>query len=519
MASAVSISQISSLSSSFLSGEPLFEKIAPASMVPCVSRQAVQKRAAISGGFGLNPLKNSYSQNKVLSLRCRSALAVDSQTSISTENGVASPSKAAFQARDDGFLYCEDLRVADILSQVDAGDSPPRPFYLYSKPQLTRNYEAYAAALEGLDAPIIGYAIKANNNLKILQHLQGMGSGAVLVSGNELRLALAAGFDPSRCVFNGNGKLPEELLLAAKNDVLVNIDSEFDLEQIAEAGRQAGRAVKVLLRINPDVDPQVHPYVATGNKNSKFGIRNEKLQWFLDAIKARPDELDLVGTHCHLGSTITKVDVFRDAAALMVGYMDVIAEQGFNLRYLNIGGGLGIDYQRTGAILPTPMDLIDTVRDLVRSRKLRLIIEPGRSLVGNTACLVCRVTGVKSNGNKNFVVVDGSMSELIRPSLYGAYQHIELVSPASSTAVESTFDVVGPVCESADFLGKERALPTPETGAGLVVHDAGAYCMAMASTYNLRMRPPEYWVDEAGQVVKIRHGETFDDHLKMFEGL
>ncbi|KAJ8572256.1 hypothetical protein K7X08_008767 [Anisodus acutangulus] len=230
-----------------------------------------------------------------------------------------------------------------------------------------------------------------------------------------------------RCIFNGNGKLLEDLVLAAQE-------------------------VNVLLRINPDVDPQVHPYVATGNKSSKFGIRNEKLQWFLGC------QGTYQGRH------------FSRCCCLD-----------------------GIDYYHSGAVLPSPRDLINTVRELVLSRNLNLIIEPGRSLIANTCCLVNRVTGVKTNGTKNFIVIDSSMAELIRPSLYDAYQHIELVSPAPSEAAISKFDVVGPVCESADFLGKDRELPAPSRGTGLVVHDAGAYCMAMASTYNLKMRPPEYW--------------------------
>uniref|UniRef100_A0A0D6QYP7 diaminopimelate decarboxylase n=1 Tax=Araucaria cunninghamii TaxID=56994 RepID=A0A0D6QYP7_ARACU len=421
--------------------------------------------------------------------------------------------KHCFTKKRDGFMYCEGVRLQDVLDMMER-----RPFYLYSKAQITRNYQAYEAALQGLDS-IIGYAIKANNNLKILQHLRSLGSGAVLVSGNELRLALNAGYDPARCIFNGNGKLLEDLVLAAQEGVLVNVDSEFDLENIVEAARISGKKVQVLLRINPDVDPQVHPYVATGNKNSKFGIRNEKLQWFLDAVKEHSNELTLVGAHCHLGSTITKVDIFRDAATLMIQYIDKIRDQGFEIKYLNIGGGLGIDYHHTGAVLPTPMDLINTVRDLVLSGNLTLIIEPGRSLVANSCALVNRVIGVKTNGNKNFIVVDGSMAELIRPSLYGAYQHIELIAPPLTDAEISTYDIVGPVCESADFLGKDRKLPTPAKGAGLVVHDAGAYCMSMASTYNLKMRPAEYWVDEDGLVKKIRHAETIDDHLHFFEGL
>ncbi|PWA44053.1 pyridoxal-dependent decarboxylase family protein [Artemisia annua] len=419
-----------------------------------------------------------------------------------------------FTKQEDGYLYVEKTKVEEIMEVVEK-----RPFYLYSKPQITRNVEAYKEALEGLDNSVIGYAIKANNNFLILNHLRSLGCGAVLVSGNELRLALKAGFDPTRCIFNGNGKLLEDLVLAAQEGVFVNIDSEFDLDNIVAAARIAGKRVNVLLRINPDVDPQVHPYVATGNKNSKFGIRNEKLQWFLDQVKSYPDELKLVGAHCHLGSTITKVDIFRDAAEIMVKFIDEIRAQGFDISYLNIGGGLGIDYYHTGTVLPTPRDLIDTVRDLVKSRNLNLIIEPGRSLIANTCCLVNRVTGVKTNGTKNFIVIDGSMAELIRPSLYDAYQHIELVSPSPPDATISTFDVVGPVCESADFLGKNRELPAPARGSGLVVHDAGAYCMSMASTYNLKMRPPEYWVEEDGSVSKIRHGETFEDHMRYFEGL
>ncbi|XP_050233766.1 diaminopimelate decarboxylase 2, chloroplastic-like [Mercurialis annua] len=460
-----------------------------------------------------NPfLKTSILHSKIspkpISLTLKAVL---SQTPIQTQQ--TAKFKHCFSKSDDGFLYCENLKVHEIMENVEK-----RPFYLYSKPQISRNVEAYRDALEGLNS-IIGYAIKANNNLKILEHLRQLGCGAVLVSGNELRVALRAGFDPTKCIFNGNGKLLEDLVLAAQEGVFVNVDSEFDFENIVAAARIAGKKVNVLLRINPDVDPQVHPYVATGNKNSKFGIRNEKLQWFLDAVKAHPNDLKLVGAHCHLGSTITKVDIFRDAAVLMVDYIDQIRAQGFEVDYLNIGGGLGIDYYHAGAVLPTPLDLINTVRELVLSRNLNLIIEPGRSLIANTCCLVNRVTGVKTNGTKNFVVIDGSMAELIRPSLYDAYQHIELVTPAAPDAEVATFDVVGPVCESADFLGKGRELPTPLKGTGLVVHDAGAYCMSMASTYNLKMRPPEYWVEEDGSVTKIRHAETFEDHMRFFEGL
>lgn len=406
----------------------------------------------------------------------------------------------------DGYLYCEKLKIKDIQDQI-----PESPFYLYSLTQIRGNYNAYQAALGGVES-IIGYAIKANNNLTILKHLRELGSGAVLVSGNELRIALAAGFDPKRTVLNGNGKTIPELILAAEHEVMINIDSEFDLAHVREAAREVGKVANVLIRINPDVDPEVHAYVSTGIKNSKFGIRNEQLHWFLDQIKAEP-LLSLVGVHCHLGSTIKKVRIFRDATILMMEFIEKIRDAGFDLRYLNIGGGLGIDYEKTGESIPTPSHLIDSIRDVLTD-DIGLIIEPGRSIIGNSSVLVNRVTGVKTNGNKHFIVIDGSMAELIRPSLYDAYQHIDFIEPIDGEVVN--YDVVGPVCESADFLGKDRALPTPHEGAGLVVHDAGAYCYAMSSNYNLKMRPPEYLVDN-DRLIQIRRSETFEEHMQLFD--
>ena len=411
----------------------------------------------------------------------------------------------SFHFKDD-YLYCDRLKIKDIQEQVSHS-----PFYLYSLDQITRNYKAYEAALEGIES-IIGYAIKANNNLVILRHLCELGSGAVLVSGNELRMALAAGFDPGQMVLNGNGKTLPELILAAQHGVMINVDSEFDFKHIRQAARAAEKTVNVLIRINPDVDPQVHHYVSTGIKHSKFGIRNERLHWFLNRIK---DDscLNFVGVHCHLGSTIKKTSIFRDATKLMMDFIDVIRGQGFNVKYLNIGGGLGIDYERTGEEIPTPADLISSIRDLLTS-DVALIIEPGRSIIGNTAVFVNRVVGVKTNGNKHFIVTDGSMAELIRPSLYDTYQHIGFIEPVDAEV--EAYDVVGPVCESADFLGKDRSLRTPQEGTGLVVYDAGAYCYAMSSNYNLKMRPPEYLVD-GENLIEIRRAETFEDYMRLFE--
>lgn len=274
-------------------------------------------------------------------LVCTAAAAASPAAAQMAEEYVAGPGAGVGIYRGtDGYLYCDSMRIDDIRAQSESS-----PVYIYSKERIRRNYQAYREALEGLDS-IVGYAVKANNNLKIVEFLREMGSGAVLVSGNELRLALKAGFDPTRCIFNGNGKLPRELEMAVEHGVLINIDSEFDLENIKVAASVVGKPARVLIRINPDVDPEVHPYVSTGLAGSKFGIRNTHLQWFLDAIRAAPAQLDLVGVHCHLGSTITKVSIFRDATVLMVEFIRQIREQGFNLKYLNIGGGLGIDYYR-----------------------------------------------------------------------------------------------------------------------------------------------------------------------------
>jgi len=449
-------------------------------------------------------------QGKRLTCSVRAIAAPEAPTGNAFAQWTAPAGKGVgWYTGENGHLYCDNLKVDDIRKQV-----PDSPFYMYSEERVTSNFNAYKKALDGLKY-IIGYAVKANNNLIIMKHLQQLGSGAVLVSGNELKLAETAGFDPSKIIFNGNGKLPWELELAVDSGVLINIDSEFDFENIVAAATKVNKVARVLLRINPNVDPQVHPYISTGLAGSKFGIRNTHLQWFLDEIK-KQSKVQLVGVHSHLGSTIAKVSVFSDAAIIMCDFIKRINAEGFKLQYLNIGGGLGIDYKHAGDALPTPTDLIDTVRSIVKEMDLTLVIEPGRSMVATSCALVNTVTGVKTNGNKSFVVIDGSMSTLIRPSLYDAYQHIELTAPSS--APKQVFDIVGPVCESSDFLGLARELPTPKPGDGLVVHDAGAYCMAMASTYNLKMRPSEWWVSK-GQLKKIRHQETLEDHVKLFEGL
>jgi diaminopimelate decarboxylase len=405
----------------------------------------------------------------------------------------------------DGYLYCEELRVKDIQEKVGAS-----PFYLYSLGQIRGNVERYDSALSGLRSKIC-YAFKANSNLMILQKLQAMGCGATLVSGNELKLAAAAGFDPRFTFFNGNGKTMKELALAVAQGVKINVDSDFDLRHIEQAAKAAGRSVDLLIRINPGLDPGVHPHVATGVRQSKFGVRSDTLTRILDAIKAS-SLLNLVGIHYHLGSTIYQVDVFREATRLMADIVRAIRQDRWEPKLLNIGGGLGIEHGEEAGT-PGPAELVSAIRDLVPNG-MTLIVEPGRSIVGTAGALVCRVIGAKSSGKKEFLVADGSMAEFIRPSLYGAHHRIEYIEPVDGPLKQ--YDVVGPVCESGDFLGKDRYLATPGEGAGLALLDAGAYGYVMSSNYNARLRPPEYMVD-GDELTLIRRGERFEDYLRLFE--
>ena len=407
---------------------------------------------------------------------------------------------------EDGSLYCENLRVKTICEQVGQ-----TPFYLYSGQAIRQNYAAYADALAGLPTAI-SYAIKANGNLHILKLLHQLGSWATLVSGGELQLALAAGFEPGHMIFNGNGKTIPELRLAVQHGAMINIDSDFDLEHIQMVADELGKSVDVLLRINPDIDPEVHPYISTGLQNSKFGLSPQQIPTILSRLKKIP-ALNLVGLHCHLGSTIAKVAVFHQTMRVMVAQFERIRQQGFPLQYLNLGGGLGIDYRKTDANFPTPSDLVAAIQDQI-PEDATLILEPGRSLVGNAGALIGRVIGVKRGAAKNFIVTDGSMAELLRPSLYNAYHRIDFIEPVSGES--ALFDIVGPVCESADFLGKDRLLPLPSEGSGIVIFDAGAYGYAMSSNYNARLRPAEYLVD-GEQLILIRRSETFGDQIRLFE--
>jgi diaminopimelate decarboxylase len=408
--------------------------------------------------------------------------------------------------KKNGWLYCEKLLVKDIQRNLEQS-----PFYLYSADQVRKNYKEYETALYGIPSKI-SYAAKANGNLTILKLLHDLGSWVTLVSENELKLALQVGFEPDQMIFNGNGKTISELCLAGDLGIFINIDSLFDLNHIYHVSQEIRKKIAVFLRLNPGVDPKVHPYIATGQLQSKFGLPLNQVPRVLDLLSKMPS-LTLVGIHSHLGSAIDDIKIFHQTMLVMARHYEQLRGAGFPVHYLNIGGGLGIDYEHYKDSFPTPADLVETIKNIL-PENTTLVLEPGRSIIGNAGILVCKVIGVKKTDEKNFIVTDGSMAELIRPSLYQAYHKIEYIEPITKTL--DVFDIVGPVCESGDFLGKNRKLASPPEGTGIAVFDTGAYGYSMASNYNARNRPAEYMVDGT-QLVQIRRAESFEDQLRFFD--
>lgn len=413
----------------------------------------------------------------------------------------------SFTFKDD-YLYCEGVQVINLVKDFET------PFYLYSKAALSENVSAYLESFPP-DKYLIAYAVKANNNLAILKYLASLDLGAVCVSGFEISKALHSGFEAEKVIFNGNAKSSEDMILAVQNNVLLNLDASYDVERLEEIGKFFDRKIPVLLRINPEIDPQVHPYISTGLKNSKFGIPEEKIKEIVSLLRESAF-IELIGLHCHIGSQITQIRPFADAAKLMAGWVRKLREDGFNIRVLNLGGGLGISYD--GKPTPGPKELAqaynESLGDLLND-ELKLIVEPGRSVVGNTAVLVSKVVGVKKNGTKNFLNVDGSMANLLRPALYNAYHRISFAHPVKGA--QDSYDVVGPICESSDFLGKDRNLPTPERDDIMVVFDTGAYGYSMASNYNMHVKASELLID-GDKIYQIRRRESYNDLMRMDMG-
>jgi diaminopimelate decarboxylase len=403
-----------------------------------------------------------------------------------------------------GELYCERVPVSQIAKEVGT------PCYIYSHATLIRHFQVYDSAFKNIPH-IIAFAMKANSNLAILRLMAKEGSGVDIVSGGELFRALKAGVPPSKIVFAGVGKNAEEIRDALKADILMfNVESSPEIHALNDVAASLGKKARVALRINPDIDPKTHPYISTGLKKSKFGIAADRaVEEF--TLASSLGHIEVVGVHAHIGSQLTEVTPFVESLKKVITLVDTLKKQGINIRYLNIGGGLGITYSDEKP--PLPQELADAVSPLVKNLNLTLVMEPGRVIVGNAGILVTKALYEKIGETKRFIIVDAAMNDLIRPSLYNAYHDIRPVSEVLLHRPKHAVDVVGPVCESGDFLAKDRTLPEVKPGDLLAVMSAGAYGFVMASNYNSRPRVPEVLVKD-GEVHVIRTRESYDDLVR-----
>jgi diaminopimelate decarboxylase len=395
-----------------------------------------------------------------------------------------------------GELYCENVPVRRIAEKVGT------PFYLYSAATLSHHYQVFNAAFA--DFPhIVCFAVKANANLAILRLFARLGAGADIVSGGELYRALQAGVDPGKIVYSGVGKKPEEIKAALKAGILLfNMESSQELEAINRIAGRLKLKARVALRINPDIDPQTHPYISTGLKKNKFGIDIE--QAVADYRRARDlPHLEVVGVACHIGSQITQVSPFVDALERLKELIDRLRAMEIHIRYLDLGGGLGIQYHQEEP--PHPQEYGQKLLESLKNLTCTLILEPGRVLVGNAGILVTKVLYTKAGGAKHFIIVDAGMNDLARPSLYGSYHGLWPVVEGVRPQVKAS--MVGPICESGDFLAKDRLMPTLAPGELVAVLSAGAYGFSMSSNYNARPRVPEILVQDRDFYV-IRKRET-----------
>jgi len=404
--------------------------------------------------------------------------------------------------RADGVLRCDGVDLEDAARRFGT------PLYLYSAAAIREAYRRYEQAFAPMRHRIC-YALKANGTGGLLRLLQGLGAGADIVSGGELQAALRAGFAPDRIVFSGVGKTDEEL--AAGLDAGIgefNAESEDEVRRLSALAAARGRTARVTLRVNPDIDPRSHPYISTGLRENKFGVDIREAPAILSRLRALP-AVEMTGLQSHIGSQITDLAPLAEAARELAELSRRLLDEGYPLKTIDIGGGLGVDYQGGAGLGPEA--LADRVLPELRDLPLTLLLEPGRSLVAPAGVLLTRVLFLKRNRAKTFVIVDAGMNDLLRPALYQAFHRIEPVRDAGSPV--QRVDVVGPVCETGDFLARDRELALPEAGTLLAVRDAGAYGFSMASNYNLRMRPAEALVED-GSVRLIRRRETFEDLIR-----
>lgn len=402
----------------------------------------------------------------------------------------------------NGTLHAEDVSLAKLAREFGT------PLYVYSRAALHDAWGAYARALAGRKA-LVCFGMKANSNLAVLNEFSRLGSGFDIVSGGELARVLAAGGDPGKVVFSGVGKQAWEMRAALDAGVkCFNVESEPELERLAQVASTGGRIAPVSLRVNPDVDAQTHPYISTGLKENKFGIAIERAPEVYRRAMQLPG-LEVVGVDCHIGSQITEAAPYLDALDKLIELILALQSEGIHLRHLDLGGGIGIRYTNEQVIEPVMLfEQVFKRLDQAGLGHLELVLEPGRSLVGNAGVLLTEVQYLKHSDAKNFAIVDAAMNDLLRPTLYDAWHGVEAVDPRPVTDATPTYDIVGPICESGDWLARDRRLELHQ-GDLLAVMSAGAYAFTMSSQYNSRPRAAEVMVD-GGAVHVVRPRETIE---------
>jgi diaminopimelate decarboxylase len=399
-------------------------------------------------------------------------------------------------------LYAEDVAVEHIVAKVGS------PVYIYSHATLERHFKAMGKAFAAVPHTIC-YSVKANSNLAVLKTFIKLGGGVDIVSGGELFRALKAGVDPQKVVYSGVGKKDEEIEYALASGILMfNVESEQELDLINEVAGRIGKKAGIAIRVNPDVDPETHPYITTGLKKAKFGINMERsLAQYRRAKEMK--NLEILGIDCHIGSQLTKVSPFVDAIVKLKRLITGLNEMGIKIKYFDLGGGLGIRYSEEEP--PLPEEYGKAVAEETKDLGLHLLFEPGRNLVGNAGILVGKCLYTKKGDEKNFVITDAAMNDLARPSLYGSYHGVQAVKRDQDGTIVA--DIVGPICESGDFLAKDRDIPNFRQGDLVAFMSAGAYGFSMSSNYNSRPRVAEVMV-KGNSFEVIRERETFEDLIK-----
>ncbi len=403
----------------------------------------------------------------------------------------------------DGVLYAEDVPVPEIARAVGT------PFYCYSTATLERHYKVFSQAFDGVDA-MVCYAMKANSNQAVLRTLARLDAGVDVVSEGELRRALAAGIPAKRIMFSGVGKTVSEMDLALEAGIYCfNVESEPELEVLAARAAKSGKQAHVSFRINPDVDARTHAKISTGKKENKFGISYERARAVYQRAASLPS-IKVTGIDMHIGSQITELQPFEDAFRLLRELVETLRGDGHAIDHVDIGGGLGIPYRDDNNPPPEPDAYAHIVKEQLAGLNCRIVTEPGRLIVGNAGILVTEVVFVKDGGDKTFVIVDAAMNDLIRPTLYEAYHEIRPVVISAASAPRIRADVVGPVCETGDYLALDREMAMPKTGDLLAVGSAGAYGAVQSGTYNSRRLVPEVLV-KGGEFHVIRPRPSYED--------